>query len=399
MSSKRKDKKAAAAVSDGPMPSAIFMIGGRGLEGDAMSTVDYLDSRNALVQDWFPSTPLPEARWAASAASWGGKVWVFGGNSDGMILNSAVQYDPHTDAWSEVPRMTSRRAHACSSGVGKKIYVCGGYGGEGGKTEPLDTVERFDPPSNTWEVVPKMNSKRFNAAMAVIGPLIHMVAGATDKERPLNTFERYDARENGTCAAGWEVGPTMRERRQGCGAASLQGMLFVCGGHNGVNCLQTGEFFQQSGKPWLEGGFDGAWTAMPKMSTPRYGLMALAAMSCDRLPKIYVFGGHNGSERLSSVEALTFDGEEWDPVPRQKESDARKMDARAGACVAGLMENEIPDWKRQQTSLLQSSLMTADTAQTSQTEQAGGSKATPGAEIARTSSKAADVTRASSKAA
>merc|ERR1719453_1317346 len=175
-------------------------------------------------------------------------------------------------------------------------------------------------------------------------------------------------------------------------------MLFVCGGHNGVNCLQTGEFFQQSGKPWLEGGFDGAWTAMPKMSTPRYGLMALAAMSCDRLPKMYVFGGHNGSERLSSVEALAYDGEEWDPVPRQKDSEARKMDARAGACVAGLMENEIPDWKRQQTSLLQASLMTADTAQTSQTEQSGASKATSGADIARTTSKATDVARASSKA-
>jgi len=259
------------------------------------------------------------------------------------MQSSAEVFDPLSGAWTSLPPMASRRMQPTACGVGKRIYVCGGYGGELTHDEPLETVERYDPALNQWEIAPKMAAKRYNATSASVGPLLFVFGGATDKTEPLKTVERFDAREN---TQKWEGMPVMKEKREGAGSAiSREGHPIVCGGHNGVKCLSSVERLLPGGnKTWLEGGREGTWQALPDMLSPRFGLACCVALHNDRKGKVFVFGGHSGLERLASGECLCnkeTTGEYWESVPKQKnkEIDGKEMDARAGAAVAILKDD------------------------------------------------------------
>lgn len=319
------------------VPSNVYMVGGRGVEGEALSGMEVMDCRSGVVQEFVPSTPMPEARWGAGATSWGGKIWVFGGNN-GHILSSAAVFDPQMAEWTPIPNMSNRRTNHCATAVGKRIYICGGFGGDHGADVPLDSAERYDPALNEWEVIAPMSAKRFNAASVCSGPLLFIFGGATDKPEPLRTVECFDARDNGV---DWRSFPEMTEKRQGHGATIIQGMPIVCGGHDGATCLSSVEYLSPTGRAWLDGGRDGQWQESASMSIPRYGLVACCAMGPDRGIKVFVFGGHNGSDRVKTVECRGWDldsaaSQAWENVPKVEKAEGKRMDVRSGSAYAVL---------------------------------------------------------------
>lgn len=327
-------------------PSLLYMIGGRGREGETLSSVEVLDTTHPIDQEWVLLDPMPEARWGASAASWGGKIYVFGGNNDqglssssSTILNTAAVFDPlhhPQNAWTALPPMSNRRTNACATAVGKRIYVCGGFGGDQSSDFPLDSAERYDPHLHQWETMPSMQSKRFNAASACMGPLLFIFGGSADRSDALKTVERFDARD-GKCT--WESMPSMSSKRMGAAATIFtekgNSMPFVFGGHDGIACLDSVESLKPTGRPWLDGGKDGVWQAVPKMSMPRYCLAACVGKQ-DTKPKVFVFGGHNGCERVNDVECIEEGASEWEPVPKNRKDEGRRMEIRASAAMAAL---------------------------------------------------------------
>lgn len=314
---------------EAPVASHVYMVGGRGEEGQALSSVEFLNTKQ-ILPEWKPITPLPDKRWGACAACWGEKLYVFGGQTSGDMLNTAAVYDPADCQWGQIPDMLHCRAQASATAVGKRIYVCGGWGGSGRNSAPLETVERFDPAENMWEALPSMSAKRFNLAAACVGPFLFVFGGNTDKPEPLKSAERFDARET----KDWQSLPNMLERRQGAAAAVLYGLPHVCGGHDGQWCLSSVERFQLDPK----GSAGGSWKAMPNMNTVRYAGMACTCVHNDRRTKIFVFGGHNGIERTCDVECFGTDDQEWELVPKNPNAHVQRMEIRAGAAVACMVE-------------------------------------------------------------
>ena len=51
------------------------------------------------------------------------------------------------------------------------IYAIGGYDG----SAHLNTVECFDPMTNTWRIVASMASRRSSAGVAVLNDMLHVV--------------------------------------------------------------------------------------------------------------------------------------------------------------------------------------------------------------------------------
>ena len=72
-------------------------------------------------------------------------------------MNSVCVYDPQADAWTQLASTGAslRRTHA-SAAVGGKLYVFGGYGAEG----RLSTAEVYDPASNSWAQVWRLTFPR-----------------------------------------------------------------------------------------------------------------------------------------------------------------------------------------------------------------------------------------------
>ena len=89
----------------------------------------------------------------------------------------------------------------------------------------------------------------------------------------------------------------MSTARYALAAAAVDGKLYVMGGYDGQNRLSSVERYDPA---------KNAWEAVAPMSTARSGLAAAAVDG-----KLYVMGGHDGQNGLSSVERYDPARNEW----------------------------------------------------------------------------------------
>merc|ERR1712216_303368 len=203
-------------------------------------------------------------------------------------------------------------------------------GGDGARDGALAGCERYDPADNTWEAMPNMREKRFNAAATCVGPHFFVFGGSTDRPAPLDKVERIDARD----PTSWEKLPSVTTPRQGAASAVLKQLPYVLGGHDGQFPLKSAERLNVDGK-------NAGWEEIIPMHSRRFCTMACTALSNDRRIKIFVFGGHDGEQRVETVEVYDIDAGEWEPVPKHQQSTCHRMETRAGAAVGALAQPDL----------------------------------------------------------
>ena len=69
-------------------------------------------------------------------------------------MDSVERYDPATNRWEVMAPMSTQRSSHAAAVIEGKLYAVGGKG-DGG---PSDSVERYDPAANTWEVMAPMGA-------------------------------------------------------------------------------------------------------------------------------------------------------------------------------------------------------------------------------------------------
>ncbi len=74
------------------------------------------------------------------------------------------------DCWTEVPAMSCPRAGACVAAINGLLYVIGGRTSSDQFTAPstLDTVECYDPQTDSWLQITAMPTSRCEAVVAVV---------------------------------------------------------------------------------------------------------------------------------------------------------------------------------------------------------------------------------------
>jgi N-acetylneuraminic acid mutarotase len=104
------------------------------------------------------------------AASLGddGRIYAIGGWDSGQQtqINTVEAYDPSTQTWAMVQSMPSLRQSLVAAASGSTIYAIGGVYGS---TIVLANVEEYSLSANTWAIGPSMPTPRFQAA-ATAGP-------------------------------------------------------------------------------------------------------------------------------------------------------------------------------------------------------------------------------------
>lgn len=126
---------------------------------------------------------------------WLGSIFICGGNDGNNILRTFETYTLETkkddEKWvhKELAKMTFKRDElAIAMGPDNKIYAIGGFGGPSNSC--LDSAERYNPATNTWEVIASLNIPR-RALSAVALPDGIYAIGGFDGNNYLSSIERY----------------------------------------------------------------------------------------------------------------------------------------------------------------------------------------------------------------
>ena len=93
----------------------------------------------------------------------GEKLYAIGGYNEAYVfLKSVEAYDPDTNEWSHVADMSVRRVYAGAASYGGQIYLAGGQN----DSCWLDSIVVLTPASNTWNASWNM---RLSDARGLVG--------------------------------------------------------------------------------------------------------------------------------------------------------------------------------------------------------------------------------------
>ncbi|KAF9169517.1 Negative regulator of mitotic exit [Mortierella sp. AD010] len=156
-----------------------------------MKTLNGKHPKWSLIE---PKSSLPPARAGHCAATYDGKVYIFGGADDKYYYNDIWCFDPQTNKWEAVPAYgalpASRQGHtACV--IEDTMYV---YGGMNFEDQLLGDLCAFRFPERRWKTfinTPESASPRTEHSMCNVGNKIYILGGQLDlnvNENPETVF-------------------------------------------------------------------------------------------------------------------------------------------------------------------------------------------------------------------
>ena len=169
---------------------------------------------------------MPDVRVAGMAVSLTDYIYVVGGSSDRFYkqpFSSLLRYDPVVDEWKEMTPLLEDRDHVAAVAYDGKIYAFGGR-----LNKDYNSMEIYDPATDTWTPGPNMRFPRAGHGAVVIGNLVFIVGGeqiGVFPEQIVNSVEVYNPHFNQ-----WVKVFDMPLGLHGIPTASVDGVLFILGG-------------------------------------------------------------------------------------------------------------------------------------------------------------------------
>ncbi|HJT22946.1 MAG TPA: kelch repeat-containing protein, partial [bacterium] len=208
------------ATPGGPTSTPTVVCGGSSGGSGPICPNSYLN--------WTILAPMPTGRQELAAGVDNGILYAVGGYGNSGILNTVEAYDPATNSWStKVPMPTARQGLAVGV-VNGILYALGGIGiahGGGSGSVYLNTVEAYNPATNSWSTMAPMPTARYGLSVAVMNGILYAVGGWNFSSGLLNTVETYDPATNS-----WSTKAFMPTARSNTAAGVLDGILYVAGG-------------------------------------------------------------------------------------------------------------------------------------------------------------------------
>jgi len=253
----------------------IYAIGGKNNSNELGTVEEYDPATNTWTTK--ANMPTPRQNLSVTAAS-NGKVYAIGGeihHDPASAFNTVEEYDPATNTWTTKANMPTPRGWFGSAYSNGKIYAIGGMNSTGS----LSTVEAYDPATNTWTTCASMPTARWPVGVAATSNgKIYAIGGDG-----YSTVEEYDP-----VTDTWTKKSDMLIPRWNIGVASLNGKVYVVGG-------------QWLGPALAE--YDpvtDTWTMKANMLLGERICSGVAVAN----GKIYAVGGHN-TEVVGTVEEYT----------------------------------------------------------------------------------------------
>ncbi|XWS44010.1 hypothetical protein CRYUN_Cryun15aG0008500 [Craigia yunnanensis] len=146
-----------------------LIVSGRETEGSVVWRFELETSK------WFKGPSMIDPRCLFASATCGTFAFVAGGIGIGLetkVLNSAEKYNPETKSWELLPRMHQKRKLCAGCFMDNKFYV---IGGRDEHDNELTCGEAYDKDKNTWESIPDMLKDDTPVATRQSPPLVAVV--------------------------------------------------------------------------------------------------------------------------------------------------------------------------------------------------------------------------------
>lgn len=202
----------------------IYAIGGLKKEEAVLSCVEVYDP---ATDTWNSKNPMPTARAVMDCAVVDGKIYVFGGSetAGSSILSTVEMYDPATDIWVAKTPLRTPRSDVAVEAVNGKIYVIGGSKRTGEIWEGLNTVEEYDPATDTWTTKKDMPTKRWSLGTCVVDKKIYCIGGNIQYPNIASAVEVYDPATDT-----WSDKTPMLTARYSLATCFVNGKIYAFGG-------------------------------------------------------------------------------------------------------------------------------------------------------------------------
>ncbi|XP_076353062.1 actin-binding protein IPP-like [Tachypleus tridentatus] len=146
----------------------IYIIGGL----SALSTeLDLVESFNPVTGEWNRLAPLSTRCAYVGVAVLHDQIYTVGGtNNSHAALRTVERYSIEENKWTEVTSVKTARAGASVISVNGRLLVIGGRTSSDEFSAPvtLNTVEVYDPETNSWTESTHMPTSRCEAGVAVL---------------------------------------------------------------------------------------------------------------------------------------------------------------------------------------------------------------------------------------
>ncbi|OWY98423.1 Kelch-like protein 5 isoform X1 [Phytophthora megakarya] len=277
--------------SEHQLTPTIFVIGGFNNPG-ALNTTEYLDFHRG---EWHPAAPMTTRRsYSGVAVTRDNKIFVMGGTSSSSHHHNTMEsYNPETNSWICMPPMKNARSYLGAAVVGDFIYVVGGFNGQA----HLSSVERFDLQIEQWESMPPLSTGRSGLAVVALNGLVYAIGGY-DGRKHLKSVEVFDPQSNQ-----WSPVVSMRYARNGPAAVVQDNSnnILVFGGES-----RHGARMNTSERLDLNSGI---WSDVDAFADCRSGHVAFSFLSESFL---FCLGGSNKKdEYLDSVHRYDYLSKQW----------------------------------------------------------------------------------------
>jgi len=112
--------------------------------------------------NWYNVATLSHKRSGAAAAVWNNTVIVAG--SGWKPMDSVEQYDPESNTCKSFPNLLVGRCYHALVNLNETLYAIGGWTG----SKALVDVEKFDKNSNKWQAVSPLKTAREGLAASIL---------------------------------------------------------------------------------------------------------------------------------------------------------------------------------------------------------------------------------------
>jgi hypothetical protein len=171
-------------------------------------------------EEWEPLEPMPEPRLGHRMVTYGGRIYVIGGEGP----SSRVLIFTPGQGWTTGAEMPLQRDHLAVVVADARIWAIGGRA-----PRSLSRVDIYDPATGTWTPGPDLPVATSGAAEAAIGSVI-MIFGGEEPALVGRVIRRHWRLDTSSPSPRWEPAPEPPLVVHGAAGVFFRGSLTIVGG-------------------------------------------------------------------------------------------------------------------------------------------------------------------------